>query len=270
MAGWSRSNRVASDRMESIASNMVDPISVVDLFAGPGGLGEGFSAFRNRSHDRAFRIRLSVEKDRNAHQTLELRSFFRQFEDGTVPDEYYRHIQNPTEFTRGQLFSQFQDEADTATRDAWNATLGETPEDLIDERLKQALRGAKLWALIGGPPCQAFSLVGRSRVGGIDAKDRRVYLYREYLRVLAKHAPPVFVMENVKGILSAKVEGKPIIDQILSDLEEPAAAISASKTSQPEYQIYSLVKPPQGGLLCPNQCFKPRISSLTNTRLIVG
>jgi hypothetical protein len=73
-----------------------DAIPVIDLFAGPGGLGEGFSAARPRSESRAgfrgrrtFRIALSIEKDADAHATLELQSFFRQFAGRRVPEAYY-------------------------------------------------------------------------------------------------------------------------------------------------------------------------------------
>ena len=58
-------------------------IPVIDVFAGPGGLGEGFSALRDsRSGLPIFKIALSIEKDHVAHLTLRLRSFFRQFPDG--------------------------------------------------------------------------------------------------------------------------------------------------------------------------------------------
>ena len=67
-------------------------ISVIDLFAGPGGLGEGFSAFRSTEGDPAFKLALSVEKDPVAHDTLKLRSFFRQFQRKAVPEEYYDHL----------------------------------------------------------------------------------------------------------------------------------------------------------------------------------
>ena len=63
-------------------------IRVIDLFAGPGGLGEGFSAFKDQS---VFDIVLSIEKDPWAAETLKLRTFFRLFRDD-VPDEYYRHL----------------------------------------------------------------------------------------------------------------------------------------------------------------------------------
>lgn len=55
------------------------PIPIIDLFAGPGGLGEGFSSVTDENGDRVFDIKLSIEKDENAHKTLELRSFTRQF-----------------------------------------------------------------------------------------------------------------------------------------------------------------------------------------------
>ena len=52
-------------------------------------------------------------------------------------------------------------------------------------------------------------------------KDIRHFLYKEYLRIIIDHAPPVFVMENVKGLLSAKVEGELVIRRILADLKKP-------------------------------------------------
>ena len=81
---------------------------------------------------------------------------------------------------------------------------------------------SKKWVLIGGPPCQAYSIVGRARVGGIDNEDHRVYLYKEYLRIIAMHQPSVFVMENVEGLLSAKVNGEKVFSWILRDLQDPS------------------------------------------------
>lgn len=69
---------------------MVAKIKVVDLFAGPGGLAEGFSSVRNQNGQRIFEIALSVEKEASAHRTLRLRSFFRQF--AAPPAEYYDYV----------------------------------------------------------------------------------------------------------------------------------------------------------------------------------
>ena len=166
-------------------------IPVIDLFAGPGGLGEGFSAFPNASGSKAFDLKLSVEKDQHAHETLELRSFFRQFPSGEAPQEYYDLIRsgNTDAFTKKKdlLFRQFPEESARAAREAWRAALGEIPVTVLDERIRAEIKGNRNWVLIGGPPCQAYSVVGRVRNGGVDENDRRVYLYKEYLKIIAKH-----------------------------------------------------------------------------------
>lgn len=225
------------------------PIPVIDIFAGPGGLGEGFAALTNRKKDRVFDIALSIEKDNYAHQTLLLRSFFRQFAPGKAPDAYYRYLRG--ELTQEELYDCFPEETARAQATAWMAELGREASATVDKRIKEALEDSAHWVLIGGPPCQAYSLVGRSRRGGIDPKDPRVYLYREYYRILAVHNPPVFIMENVKGLLSAQIRKQKIVEQILSDLSDPVAAYSklngngTAKLDCPGYRIYSLVTPRQ-------------------------
>jgi DNA (cytosine-5)-methyltransferase 1 len=72
-------------------------IPIIDLFAGPGGLGEGFSAFRARDGKQPFRVALSIEKDPYAHSTLTLRSFLRQFEPGNAPAAYYDYLREANE-----------------------------------------------------------------------------------------------------------------------------------------------------------------------------
>jgi DNA (cytosine-5)-methyltransferase 1 len=221
-------------------------IPVLDLFAGPGGLGEGFSAFRNERGEPVFRIVLSIEKEPFAHETLELRSFFRQFAKPDVPEEYYDHLRGKLD--RAELYRRFPNEAEKATSEAWNAELGNYRKfrtAQIDERITKALSAAKDWVLIGGPPCQVYSVVGRSRVIPVDPegyeKDKRHFLYKAYLRIIAEHRPPVFVMENVRGILTAEVGGKPIIDRLLNDLRHPIPAAKGQEESQNgglEYKIY--------------------------------
>jgi len=213
---------------------MNDTIPIIDLFAGPGGLGEGFSAFKKN----IFRIKLSIEMNQEAHLTLELRSFFRQFKNNTkkVPKEYYDFLKG--KITREKLFEHFPVEYEFAKREAWCTELGKEDPDLIDSRIREVLCENKNWVLIGGPPCQAYSLVGRSRVGGIDKEDKRVYLYREYLRIIAVHHPAIFVMENVKGLLSAKVNDESMFNLILNDLKEPGSVFK--NNNSPKYKVYSL------------------------------
>jgi DNA (cytosine-5)-methyltransferase 1 len=214
------------------------PIPIIDLFAGPGGLAEGFSSLTDSDNERIFKVKLSIEKDNYAHQTLTLRSFVRQFPFKKLPDEYYQFLKGEIEIDT--LYGKFPEEHREASQEAWMATLGQTPETEIDKRIKGNLNGEKNWVLIGGPPCQAYSLAGRSRVGGIQEGDHRVHLYKEYLRIIACHQPAVFVMENVKGLLSAELNGEKIFGKILWDLKNPSSVFPEFNSSQ--YNIYSFVK----------------------------
>ncbi len=216
-------------------------IPVIDLFAGPGGLGEGFSAFRLES-DAVFKIKLSIEKDAIAHRTLELRAFYRQFSGRNIPSEYYKYLKG--EDSRDKLFEKFACEASLAKTEAWKATLGEEDKGVVKTRIEQALDGASDWILIGGPPCQAYSLVGRSRMlGGYNGKfetDPRHFLYREYLHILAEHQPPIFVMENVKGLLSSQVGQQKTFERILADLRNPSTAIEEKHAKAVSYRLFSV------------------------------
>jgi len=221
---------------------------IVDLFAGPGGLGEGFSSFQHGSTN-PFRVALSVEASEPAHQTLLLRSFFRQFPRTRVPDDYYRVLRQ--ELTAADLFERYPSEAAEARRCAWHATLGaaELAPAELDRRVREAIGSNSTWVLVGGPPCQAYSIAGRSRnagkVGYRPEDDHRHFLYREYLRILGRYWPTVFIMENVKGVLSAKVGGEPIFGKILEDLQDPARALG-SASSYLRYRIYSLSRDTAG------------------------
>jgi DNA (cytosine-5)-methyltransferase 1 len=224
-------------------------IPVIDLFAGPGGLGEGFSAILTKNGMRAFDIKLSIEKDSFAHQTLELRSFLRQFQPNKFPLEYYEMVsENDSkirEKLKSALFEKYSREYEIAKQEAWLCELGtdEFPSFIVDARITKALNGRNDWVLIGGPPCQAYSLVGRARNNGLSEEDPKVFLYREYLRIIAKHHPKVFVMENVKGLLSAKLDGNKIFDWILKDLKNPGRLFPGNNS--PKYKICSFVTKPE-------------------------
>lgn len=235
-------------------------IPIIDIFAGPGGLGEGFSALVNEDNERAFKIALSIEKDPQAHQTLRLRSFFRQFKPGTVPEDYYDFLKG--RLTIKELYEKWPVQADHAHNEAWCGTLGDPDEkDLnavsdaeVDKRIRKVLNGKGNWILIGGPPCQAYSIVGRSRRQEKilnENTDKRVGLYKQYLRILAKHSPAVFVMENVKGILSAETSENKMFSKILADLSDPQGSYQNQLIEEgnnvhcPGYRIYSLVSQPE-------------------------
>jgi DNA (cytosine-5)-methyltransferase 1 len=214
-------------------------IPVIDLFAGPGGLGEGFSAFSRVGAAPVFRIGLSIEKDPPARQTLRLRSFFRQFAPGEVPEAYYRFLRK--EIQENELYGAYPHEAARSDDQAWRAELGVQDSAEVDRRVRKVIAGSDAWVLIGGPPCQAYSLVGRARRARDEnfERDHRHHLYREYLRILARHQPDVFVMENVKGILSATLDGKHTFQRILSDLQSPEDPDQPSR-NRASYRLYAV------------------------------
>jgi DNA (cytosine-5)-methyltransferase 1 len=231
-------------------------IPVIDIFAGPGGLGEGFSSVLNPNGTRAFKIALSIEKDEYAHKTLTLRSFFRQFRPGQAPAEYYEFVRGA--ITLEELYKKYPQQAADAINETWQATLGESKDaianTIVDKKIREALNDEKNWLLIGGPPCQAYSVVGRvRRQQNIldESTDERVGLYKQYLRILAIHNPAVFVMENVKGLLSAATEKSPVFTKILGDLSNPVTAYlkdykrNGQELACPGYKIFSLILKPK-------------------------
>ena len=196
------------------------PIPIVDLFAGPGGLGEGFSRVDG---GKAFKIIVSIEKDPHAIQTLRLRAFYRAWvkSEEKLPKAYFDLLSAKNEKEKTHAIAQLSElkEWKMAQDEALHLELGEH-NLLIHAEIQKRLGEEKKWVLIGGPPCQAYSLVGRSRMQnhkGLKADDRH-FLYREYLTVIEKFEPAIFVMENVKGLNTARVAGRPILPLILNDL----------------------------------------------------
>lgn len=202
---------------------MPTEFAIVDLFAGPGGLAEGFSSIRNKDGSQPFQIALSVEKEASAFETLRFRSFFRQF-NGSPPADYYRFLNG--DILEPDWESLFPVEWRRACLETVQLELGSpVAAKQIDARLTQirkSHRGNVI--LIGGPPCQAYSLVGRARNKGTEgyeaSKDHRHFLYKEYIRILQTLMPAAFVMENVKGLLSSSVDGERVFDQVLKDLSK--------------------------------------------------
>lgn len=202
---------------------MPDTFGIIDLFAGPGGLGEGFASLRDGDHF-PFRIGISVEKEHSAHRTLTLRAFLRAAaaEPDDLPPAY-------VDFHAGRIAEPDWSRIDpvawqTATHEARQLELGTPP---ATEAIRQAIDNIQVrygdrTIVIGGPPCQAYSLVGRARARGIadyvPEQDHRHYLFREYVEVLDRLRPAAFVMENVKGMLSSTVASRRVFEMLMEDL----------------------------------------------------
>lgn len=231
-------------------ASMTDTIKIIDLFAGPGGLGEGFSAFQTNTGCFPFKIVASVEKEESAHKTLTLRAFYRQFRGEEIPAAYYEYLSSNEKVSAENFFSEkFPRKWEAAKRETLGGpkALGSEDHEEIFSAIEHGIEGhngPKL--VIGGPPCQAYSLVGRARNKGIKGytaeKDDRHFLYEEYLKVLDLVQPDIFVMENVKGLLTAKVNGESIFEKIRRDLQCPARALN-SDNEQAEYELLPLAYP---------------------------
>ena len=201
---------------------MSSEFAIIDLFAGPGGLGEGF-ARAGRDGDVSMKIHLSVEMEANAVQTLRLRSFLRRFGE-EFPEEYYAALNEGVEFPNwSDLYPEEWKHAEEEVRQLVLGDSGVFDEIAgVIDKVRADFQGNTI--LIGGPPCQAYSLAGRSRNKGKEdyvlENDHRHYLYKEYVNILERLEPAAFVIENVKGMLSSKVDGGGIFHRVLDDLAE--------------------------------------------------
>lgn len=150
----------------------------IDLFAGCGGLSEGF-------YMQGYRALAHVEIDPIACKTLRTR----------MRHYGYKNVENAV------------------------LELDITREDVLD-RIDAAVRGETVDIIIGGPPCQAYSSLGRAKDDNAMQNDPRNYLFESYVKVLNHYQPKFFVFENVTGMLTAKINGKHIIDSIVAALGE--------------------------------------------------
>jgi DNA (cytosine-5)-methyltransferase 1 len=161
-------------------------MNFIDLFAGCGGLLDGFMQEGNY-HELA-----SVEWEINPCNTLRNRLLHR-----------WGHVNAENEVVRfdiqrtDELFNGYNDEV-YGHHEGLDALIADRP----------------VHAIIGGPPCQAYSLAGRIRDPHGMRDDYRNYLFESYIRVLQHYRPQVFVFENVVGLLSAIPDGTPIREKI--------------------------------------------------------
>ena len=170
-------------------------IRFIDLFAGAGGLSEGFvrAGFSPIAH---------VEMDRYACQTLKTRAAFHWLEKNNKLDVYEKYLKEKKEGEDGnKLWEQVPSEIiDTVIQ----AAIGDDTIKAIFQKVDQLLGNDNLDLIIGGPPCQAYSYAGRARLGKEMEKDPRNELYLFYVQFLKRYKPKMFVFENVMGIRSAK------------------------------------------------------------------
>jgi len=170
---------------------MNSSLKYIDLFAGAGGLSEGFirDGFQAIAH---------VEMDKDACDTLKTRLAYHYLSQNNKLSIYKAYLKN--EITREVLWGNVPGPIMESVIN--EEITGETISDIFNNIDKQS-DGHKVDLIIGGPPCQAYSLVGRSRDPNRMKGDKRNFLFRYYAEFLIKYKPKYFVFENVLGLLTA-------------------------------------------------------------------
>lgn len=174
----------------------------IDLFAGAGGLSEGFKRA-------GFEVLAHVEMDPFAALTLKTREAYYYLKENNMLDIYRSYLLG--NITRDKLYASIPE--NILQKVICECISDETIESIftyIDNLLVQSNEN-EVDVLIGGPPCQAYSTAGRGRLPDKMQKDERNYLYLQYIKFLERYQPKMFVFENVVGIFSAQ-GGKVLVD----------------------------------------------------------
>ena len=164
----------------------------LDLFAGAGGLSEGFiqAGYTPVAH---------VEMDEAACFTLKTRAAYHWLKKNNNIKPYLRYIAG--DISRDELYGCVPKEVlDTVL----NVEISEDTLPVLFKTIDELIGDNELDLIVGGPPCQAYSLVGRARSENGMVGDKRNYLYKLYAEFLKHYRPRFFVFENVTGLLSAK------------------------------------------------------------------
>ncbi len=166
----------------------------LDLFAGAGGLSEGFirAGFTPIAH---------VEMDRAACFTLRTRMAYHWLKEEGNLEQYANYLEG--NIKREELYDLIPE---TVIGSVINDEIGKKTLSNIFRKIDEFLGGQKLNLIVGGPPCQTYSHIGRVRAPEKMKKDKRNNLYRFYAKFLQRYKPQYFVFENVPGLLSAKDE----------------------------------------------------------------
>lgn len=170
-------------------------MKVIDLFAGAGGLSEGF---RQENYE----IIAHVEMDKSACNTLKTREAFYYLKEKGQLHTYLKYLNK--ELSREEFYELVPEKI---LKKVINEEISNKSIKNIFSSIDELLDGETIDMIIGGPPCQAYSSAGIARDPNRMKDDPRNYFYRYYVRFLKKYNPKIFVFENVKGILTAQ-EGK--------------------------------------------------------------
>lgn len=170
---------------------MKTKLKYIDLFAGAGGLSEGFvrAGFTPIAH---------VEMNKDACDTLKTRTAFHYLKENDRIEEYHNYLKGT--ITREEFWAKIPE---NLINSVINTEISSETLPFIFDKIDAELGTDKVDLVIGGPPCQAYSVAGRARDPKGMTEDPRNYLYKYYVEFLKRYKPKMFVFENVPGILSA-------------------------------------------------------------------
>lgn len=184
----------------------------IDLFAGAGGLSEGFI-------QAGFNILATVEKDAWACETQKTRHIFHHLKNIDQLDDYWEYCRNTTSLNqilpnRRKIYQKYPGLENTIEHTIWQAEFGSPQKNQnastsqkVIQHLEESVEFHKQTGIdfiLGGPPCQVYSLVGRGRMKELAKDDERNFLFRFYFDIVKHFKPRFFLFENVPGILSAR------------------------------------------------------------------
>jgi DNA (cytosine-5)-methyltransferase 1 len=163
-------------------------MNFIDIFAGCGGLSEGFESVPN------YRMLAAVEWEKP--QVENLRNHLKNIHN--LIDAEQRVVRFDVQRTN-ELINGWNEDLEYGSHPGLDSLVNNQSVDLI----------------IGGPPCQAYSLAGRIRDENGMRNDYRNYLFESYLSLVSYYRPKLFVFENVPGILSARPDGKTLVTDLI-------------------------------------------------------
>lgn len=171
----------------------MEELNYIDLFAGAGGLSEGFirAGFNPIAH---------VEMNKDACDTIKTRTAYHWLKENGQSEIYYDYLKSETK-NKEELWKKVPE---NLINSVINKEISEKSLPEIFEVIDRELGDKEVDVIIGGPPCQAYSVAGRARDPHGMKKDQRNFLYKYYVEFLKRYQPKMFVFENVPGILTAK------------------------------------------------------------------
>ena len=183
----------------------------IDLFAGCGGISEGFI-------NAGYEVIAQIDMNNSACESLRTRHIFHELQKIDRLDLYKDYVKGTK--TREDIFQEFTHISEIISNRVIQATLSdETIQTTIQkiDASKKYHNAQKIHVLLGGPPCQPYSLINRARIQKNGETLGRNFLYKHYLELMEHFRPDVFVYENVPGLFTATADGNRIFEKLLND-----------------------------------------------------